>query len=50
MGSTKLTGRVIFKGNPGYNSAIKNWNPIHIRYTLVFFEEQFVVLDGCSSF
>lgn len=27
MGSTKLTGRVIYKGDPGYLEAIKNWNP-----------------------
>ncbi|WP_057914763.1 FAD-binding oxidoreductase [Peribacillus muralis] len=27
MGSTQLTGRVIFKGDPGYKKAIKNWNP-----------------------
>lgn len=36
MGSTKLTGRVIFKGDPGYNSAIKNWNPYVDVYPYVF--------------
>ncbi|MBY6036956.1 FAD-binding oxidoreductase [Fictibacillus nanhaiensis] len=36
MGSTQLTGRVIFKGDPGYNEAIKNWNPYVNTYPLVF--------------
>jgi hypothetical protein len=38
MGSnhTQLTGRVIFKGEPGYNEAIKNWNPYVDTYPLVF--------------
>lgn len=36
MGSTQLTGRVIFKGDPGYTEAIKNWNPYVDVYPLVF--------------
>lgn len=36
MGSIKLTGRVIFKGDPGYSSAIKNWNPYVDVYPHVF--------------
>ncbi len=24
---TQLTGRVIFKGNPGYEKARRNWDP-----------------------
>lgn len=36
MGSTKLTGRVIFKGDPGYKEAIKNWNPYVNVFPLVF--------------
>lgn len=36
MGSTKLTGLVIFKGDPGYTEAIKNWNPYVDVLPLVF--------------
>ncbi|PRP55673.1 FAD-binding oxidoreductase [Bacillus halotolerans] len=36
MGSTQLTGRVIFKGDPGYTQAVKNWNPYVDVYPLVF--------------
>ncbi|MDM5336188.1 FAD-binding oxidoreductase [Fictibacillus enclensis] len=36
MGSARLTGRVIFKGQPGYEEAIKNWNPYVDTYPLVF--------------
>jgi hypothetical protein len=36
MGSTQLTGRVIFKGDPGYREAIKNWNPYVDTFPLVF--------------
>ncbi|HEQ3525938.1 TPA: FAD-binding oxidoreductase, partial [Bacillus cereus] len=36
MGSTKLTGRVIYKGDPGYLEAIKNWNPYVDVFPLVF--------------
>jgi FAD binding domain/Berberine and berberine like len=36
MGSTQLTGRVIFKGDPGYNEAIKNWNPYVDTFPHVF--------------
>lgn len=36
MGSTKLTGRVIYKGDPGYIEAIKNWNPYVDVFPLVF--------------
>jgi hypothetical protein len=24
---TQLTGKVIFRGQPGYNQALLNWNP-----------------------
>ncbi|OUT33205.1 FAD-binding protein, partial [Priestia aryabhattai] len=34
--STRLTGRVIFKGDPGYKEAIKNWNPYVDVCPLVF--------------
>ncbi|MCM3186904.1 FAD-binding oxidoreductase [Priestia megaterium] len=34
--STCLTGRVIFKGDPGYKEAIKNWNPYVDVCPLVF--------------
>ncbi|MFB2350742.1 FAD-binding oxidoreductase [Priestia megaterium] len=34
--STPLTGRVIFKGDPGYQQAIKNWNPYVDVCPLVF--------------
>ena len=34
--STHLTGRVIFKGDPGYKEAIKNWNPYVDVCPLVF--------------
>lgn len=33
---TKLTGRVIFKGDPGYEAARKNWDPHTDRYPKVF--------------
>ncbi|MGO4544608.1 FAD-binding oxidoreductase [Paenibacillus sp. 2TAB23] len=33
---TKLTGRVIFKGNPGYEAARKNWDPHTNRFPKVF--------------
>lgn len=33
---TKLTGRVIFKGDPGYNAARKNWDPHTDRFPKVF--------------
>lgn len=36
MGSIQLTGRVIFKGDPGYEEAIKNWNPYVDVCPLVF--------------
>ncbi|PFN23220.1 FAD-binding oxidoreductase [Bacillus cereus] len=36
MGSTQLTGRVIFKGDPGYLEAVKNWNPYVDVFPLVF--------------
>ncbi|MED3687250.1 FAD-binding oxidoreductase [Peribacillus butanolivorans] len=36
MGSRELTGRVIFKGDPGYKEAIKNWNPYVDTFPLVF--------------
>lgn len=36
MGSTHLTGRVIFKGDPGYKEAVKNWNPYVDVFPLVF--------------
>ncbi|MGE6377415.1 FAD-binding oxidoreductase [Peribacillus muralis] len=36
MGSTQLTGRIIFKGDPGYKKAIKNWNPYVDALPLVF--------------
>lgn len=31
-----LTGRVIFRGDPGYNQARKNWNPFVDTFPLVF--------------
>ncbi|MGG0485276.1 FAD-binding oxidoreductase [Priestia aryabhattai] len=34
--STPLTGRVIFKGDPGYQQALKNWNPYVDVCPLVF--------------
>jgi hypothetical protein len=34
--NTQLTGRVIFKGDPGYKEAIKNWNPYVDTFPLVF--------------
>jgi FAD binding domain/Berberine and berberine like len=34
--NTRLTGRVIFKGDPGYKEAIKNWNPYVDTFPLVF--------------
>ncbi|CAM4442128.1 rhodanese-related sulfurtransferase [Paenibacillus endophyticus] len=34
--TTKLTGRVIFKGNPGYEAARKNWDPHTDRFPKVF--------------
>ncbi|ANE48357.1 FAD-binding protein [Paenibacillus swuensis] len=34
--STKLTGRVIFKGDPGYEAARKNWDPHTDRFPKVF--------------
>jgi hypothetical protein len=34
--NTQLTGRVIFKGEPGYKEAIKNWNPYVDTFPLVF--------------
>lgn len=37
MNSTiKLTGRVIFRGEPGYEEARKNWDPHTNRYPKVF--------------
>lgn len=33
---SKLTGRVIFKGNPGYEAARKNWDPHTDRFPKVF--------------
>jgi hypothetical protein len=33
---TGLTGRVIFKGDPGYNVARKNWDPHTDRFPLAF--------------
>ncbi|MFC0275002.1 FAD-binding oxidoreductase [Metabacillus herbersteinensis] len=33
---TQLTGRVIFKGDPGYDEARKNWNPYTDTFPLVF--------------
>lgn len=33
---TKLTGRVIFRGDPGYESARKNWDPHTNRFPKVF--------------
>ncbi|MFC7370355.1 FAD-binding oxidoreductase [Fictibacillus iocasae] len=33
---TRLTGRVIFKGDPGYEEARRNWNPYVNTYPLVF--------------
>lgn len=32
----KLTGRVIFKGDPGYEAARKNWDPHTDRFPKVF--------------
>ncbi|QUL57649.1 FAD-binding oxidoreductase [Paenibacillus tritici] len=34
--STKLTGRVVFKGDPGYDTARKNWDPHTDRFPKVF--------------
>ncbi|WP_339309060.1 FAD-binding oxidoreductase [Paenibacillus sp. FSL k6-2145] len=34
--STKLTGRVIYKGDPGYEAARKNWDPHTDKYPKVF--------------
>lgn len=36
MGSIQLTGLVIFKGDPGYEEAIENWNPYVDVSPLVF--------------
>ncbi|WP_425262333.1 FAD-binding oxidoreductase [Paenibacillus pectinilyticus] len=36
MSKTGLTGRVIFKGDPGYNAARKNWDPHTDRFPKVF--------------
>ncbi|MEK4979174.1 MULTISPECIES: FAD-binding oxidoreductase [Bacillales] len=33
---TKLTGRVIFRGDPGYDSARKNWDPHTNKFPKVF--------------
>ena len=33
---TKLTGRVIFKGDPGYEAARKNWDPHTDKFPKVF--------------
>ncbi|MCM3748885.1 FAD-binding oxidoreductase [Paenibacillus pasadenensis] len=33
---TRLTGRVIFKGDPGYDTARKNWDPHTDRFPKVF--------------
>ncbi|SFE18501.1 FAD/FMN-containing dehydrogenase [Paenibacillus catalpae] len=33
---TQLTGRVIFKGDPGYDAARKNWDPHTDRFPKVF--------------
>lgn len=33
---TQLTGRVIFKGDPGYETARKNWDPHTDRFPKVF--------------
>ncbi|GAB6930798.1 FAD-binding oxidoreductase [Paenibacillus sp. JCM 10914] len=34
--NVKLTGRVIFRGDPGYEAARKNWDPHTDRYPKVF--------------
>lgn len=34
--STKLTGRVIYKGDPGYEAARKNWDPHTDKFPKVF--------------
>lgn len=34
--ATKLTGRVIYKGDPGYEAARKNWDPHTDRFPKVF--------------
>lgn len=36
MGASELTGRVIFKGEPGYDKAVLNWNPYVDTFPLVF--------------
>ena len=33
----KLTGRVIFKGDPGYDVARKNWDPHTDRFPKVLY-------------
>ncbi|CAI6086480.1 FAD-binding oxidoreductase [Cohnella sp. JJ-181] len=33
---TKLTGRVVFRGDPGYDAARKNWDPHTDRFPKVF--------------
>lgn len=34
--NTKLTGKVIFRGEPGYDAARKNWDPHTDRFPKVF--------------
>ncbi|GGI11848.1 FAD-binding oxidoreductase [Gottfriedia solisilvae] len=48
MGSTQLTGRVIFKGAPGYKEAVKNWNPYvdTLPYVFVFAQNEFDVSNA----
>lgn len=36
ISKTGLTGRVIFKGDTGYNAARKNWDPHTNRFPKVF--------------
>lgn len=48
MGSTQLTGRIIFKGDPGYKEAIKNWNPYvdTLPYVFVFAQNELDVSNA----
>jgi hypothetical protein len=36
ISKTRLTGRVVFRGDPGYNAARKNWDPHTDRFPKVF--------------
>lgn len=36
ISKVKLTGRVVFKGDPGYEVARKNWDPHTDRFPKVF--------------